>query len=129
MSIISQTLFNLIFKIQVIHSLPGRLRISLPQIKNLPQHFRQEEEIINSIFLALPGIENIVVSYLAGTALINYNPNVTNEKKILAYLKKILSIIYRNQKDFTNLSLTDVKKEIKRIINIVQQEVKNQTVD
>lgn len=129
MSIISQTLFNLIFKIQVIHSLPGRLRISLPQIKNLSQHFRQEEEIINSIFLALPGIENIVVSYLAGTALINYNPNVTNEKKILAYLKKILSIIYRNQKDFTNLSLTDVKKEIKRIINIVQQEVKNQTVD
>lgn len=119
MSVFTETLFNLMVKIQVVHSLPGRLRISLPQIKNLPQEFSQEEELIKSIFLALPGIEHISVSYITGTVLINYDFHSTSEKKILAYIKKVLSVVNRSQRELINPSSADLEKEINRIKSLI----------
>lgn len=123
MKMLTETIFSLLMKVKVMHSLPGRMRISLPQIKKIPEEFRHEQDLIELLLLVLPGIERVTVNYLLGTVLIAYESRLTSEKIILTYIKKALTLLNRFQERLSKLSPHQLQEEIKTIGLMAKQEI------
>jgi hypothetical protein len=65
-----------------IHSVPGRLRIKIPLIKQRPEQFRDAQ----SVFESLVGVEKVVVNSLTGSMVINYDHHCLDPREILSTL-------------------------------------------
>lgn len=87
-------------KVKVIHSLPGRVRVKIPSLSDVPKEYQKYDVEISHAVKILNGIENININYLLGTVLITYDTNVLYEKKVLSWIKKAIKICIDNTKLF-----------------------------
>ncbi|WBW95035.1 HMA2 domain-containing protein [Oceanirhabdus sp. W0125-5] len=110
-------------KIKVIHSIPGRLRINAPAIKQIPKEWQIQDENITSVFLVIKGVKEVSFSYLTGNVVIKYDPQITNEKKILKAVRRIIQIVISYRKEIENITIDELKDEIARMALIVKDEM------
>lgn len=71
---------------RVVHRLPGRLRVQLPVLREVDSTYRQ---IIDALVGELDkpgGIQRIQLSYLTGSALIDYEVGTVAEREVLDWL-------------------------------------------
>ncbi|AEB76294.1 HMA2 domain-containing protein [Clostridium botulinum] len=85
-------------KIKIIHSIPGRIRLKLPNIGNVPEEFRKYDDFIIKAVKILDGVNEISFNYVIGTALITYDTHKVYEKKILGWIEDIVDISVKNLK-------------------------------
>lgn len=67
-----------------IHSIPGRLRIKSPRIKNNDDAVHELRKVLGTI----EGVATIDVNLLTGSLLVNYNPKRLKESDILSVLER-----------------------------------------
>ncbi|MCT4595323.1 MAG: hypothetical protein N4A57_13820 [Anaeromicrobium sp.] len=116
--------FDMFYKIKVVHSIPGRLRVHIPAIKNIPSEWQIKEDTLNPIFLELQGVESISFSYISGNAVIQYDKTVTNDKEILEEMNKIVKILGKHRKEIENISQDQLDEEVQHMIEIVRNELR-----
>lgn len=91
MNIIEQALFKIYTKIHIVHSIPGRLRLSMPFLKEVPTEWQIEGRYLEIIKL-INGVEDFEFSYITGNALVKYDKNMTTPEEIINSIKKIAEI-------------------------------------
>ncbi|EDS77539.1 conserved hypothetical protein [Clostridium botulinum C str. Eklund] len=85
-------------KIKVIHSIPGRMRLKLPNMSNVPEEFRHYDDFVVRAIKILDGVNEVSFNYVIGTALVTYDIHKIYEKKILNWIEDIVEISIKNLK-------------------------------
>lgn len=111
------------FKFKVVHSIPGRLRVSVPALKNTPQSFQIDPQKITSLIKEVKGIKEADYNYISGNALISYDMDIINEKEILDLAKKILQILLNNKNQLEEMFQIDEDKAIEIAKDLVKKEI------
>ncbi len=107
--IFESLIFDIFVKVHVIHSLPGRIRMHIPQAKKIPKEW-QFEKLYFDVVKKIKGVKDISFSYTTGNALLEYDNKITSEDEILRFLNKMASIAARHQKQLGNYG-PDKKEE------------------
>lgn len=85
-------------KFKVIHKLPGRLRIKVPNMNKVNKDVVSYEKYLTEAINILPGIKDVNYNYISGNILLTYDTKVTCEKQVLVWLDKIWEISIKNRK-------------------------------
>jgi len=108
-------------KIKVIHNIPGRLRLSIPGLKNLKNsNYLRYEHVFYSLIKKIPGISHIDSSYVSGNLLIEYNTSIINDSEILKWLNvtrsKLIDYFMEDQVLQNIVSEEDIVEQLKLLI-------------
>ena len=114
-------------KIDVIHSIPGRIRLKIPFLDKVPPKYRLYDNYILEALKILPGIESLSLNYVLGTAVITYDTDKLYEKKVLAWINEIINVCINNLHLFEKYGETNLKYVIGTLKHQLKDEVKNYT--
>lgn len=109
-------------KIQLLHSIPGRLRIKIPALDKLPDEFKVYEDKIRDCFLLLPGMKKVEFSYLTSKALIEYEVDRLNEQRVMDWVKHIWDELVKAALDRNQVPS---KEEIVEQLDLLKKRLKN----
>ncbi|MCP4181366.1 MAG: hypothetical protein GY756_26695 [bacterium] len=120
------TAYKHMSKITVLHSIPGRFRVSVPGMEKLQNsEYRRYENIFISLIDEIQGINKVESNFITGNILINYNCSVITEEKIIAGLNHIrnelIDYFMDNGSKMTSQPENEIVSEIKIL---VEKEIK-----
>ena len=111
-------------KIKVVHSIPGRLRLQIPGLDKIPEDMKKYEHYTTSIIKMEQGIEDISYSYITSKVLVKYNPQLTNEKKIVDWFNFVWKKIVENEDVYNKMSVEEIEKNLDKFYEILCKELK-----
>ena len=124
---ILQKVVDLAIKIKVIESISGRLRVNVPKIKKIPEEYRVEDENITLVFKVIEGVKSVSFSYFTGDVLFIYNDEITDEKKILKSVRRMIQIAISYRKEFEHITeditIDELRNEIARMADILKDDM------
>lgn len=119
-----KTAFLYFNKIKVVHSISGRLRLQIPGLDKVPEDMKKYEHYTTSIIKLENGIEEITYSYVTSKILVKYNPQLTNEKKIVEWLNFVWKKIVDNEDVYKNMSVKEIEENLDKFYEILYKELK-----
>lgn len=99
-------------KIKVVSSIPGRLRLLIPNLNKIPKDMQKYDYYTTNLLKSLGGIESVEYSFLTNKVLITYDQNKINETKIVYFLNRAMKIIAENYKQYEDMDKKDVVKNL-----------------
>lgn len=105
-------------KIKVVHSIPGRLRLSIPGLNKIPNEFRNFEPKVTELIKLAGGIEEVNYSYITSKILFKYNPKLLSEEKILNLMNVIWKEILKREVFFK-------EEDIEENFSLIYEEIKS----
>ena len=88
---------------RVTHRLPGRLRLTVPLLRHLPDEWLELADVLEQTLAAPVGIERVRGDRHTGSLLIEYAPDKLLEAEILDYLRDLLELLRRHRHQLENL--------------------------
>lgn len=110
-------------KIKVVHSIPGRLRVSVPGMNKIPSELQKYEDSIITLIKLLDGIESVEFSYITSKILFKYDKTKLDEKKVLKWINIIFKQIISKESLIKDKSLYQVEKEFNSLYSLVKDEL------
>lgn len=113
---------------KVIHSIPGRVRFSVPGLKQVDNSFLHLEEELVSILMELNGVKKLSLSPITGKALVEYDQTRIDEKELLKRFKETWDTLVNEILELdSNIEITEelirsFKPRLQEIIAKVNQE-------
>ena len=87
--------YHLFNQVRVVHSIPGRLRLLIPNLSDIPETLRKKyEDRVTELILSKKGIKSIEYSYRTNKVLIYYDI-----KYILEEIENDIDILYKILKE------------------------------
>lgn len=105
-------------RIKVIHSIPGRLRLSTPGLNHIPHEFRSFEPKVTELIKMANGIEDVSYSYITNKVLLKYNPKLLSEEKILSWMNIIWKEVLKREDAFS-------EEEAEENFSLIYEEIKS----
>ncbi len=68
---------------KIVHSIPGRIRFSVPGLKMIDSEFLHFEEELVRILSELKGVKEFTLSVVTGKALASYDSSIIDERTLL----------------------------------------------
>lgn len=124
MNTLFKTAFLYFNKIKVVHSIPGRMRLSVPGLNNVPENMRQYEHYTTSLMKLEDGIKEISYSYVTGKILVTYDKDVTNEKKILDWINFVWKKVVDNEDIYNKMQPEEIEKNLDKFYEMLCKELK-----
>lgn len=118
--IVESLLLNTLYKIQVVHSLPGRLRLHIPYIKKIPKEWHIEDNYFN-IAQRICGIKKVDVCYQTANALVLYDKEVLSEDDVLKLFKDMASIGMRHRDEFLKYEPEEKREAVLHFVKIMDE--------
>ncbi len=78
--------------VKVVHFIPGRVRLKVPQLKRSPEL----KESMEAAFAAIPGVAGIEVNALTGSVLLSYDPRSITRKESAQALSEAIRTFFPN---------------------------------
>ncbi len=100
---IENFMINTLYKFQVLHSIPGRLRLHIPHIKKIPANWHLEESYFE-LAKRIKGIDKLELSFVTGNVLVLYDTKLTSEQDIIKNLKDLGKLAVQNKAFFEKFS-------------------------
>ncbi len=110
-------MFNTLYKFQVMHSIPGRLRLHIPYIKKIPENWHLEESYFE-LAKKVKGISKLELSFVTGNVLILYDVKLTNEQDIIKNLKELGKLALQNKSFFEKFNPEQKDEMIREFIRL-----------
>lgn len=110
-------------KVKVVHSIPGRIRLFIPSLNNVPEQMKKYESYINSILKLKKGINNIEYSYITSKILIEYDKEILTQEEIVKWLNKIWKIIVDNEDVYYGMNIDEIEKNVKNFYQMLKNEL------
>ena len=111
-------------KIKVVHSIPGRLRLSIPGLNQVPEDLRKYDSYTTEVIKMEPGIKEVSYSYITGKMLILYDSAQIDEKKIVEWLNEIWKKVVDNQSLYENMTQEEIEKNADNFYQILRSQLK-----
>ncbi len=118
-----KTAFVYFSKVKVVHSIPGRLRLQVPGLSNVPSEMKVYEHYVIDVIKLEDGIKEVNFSYITGKILVIYDPEKTNEKRIVSWLDLIWKKIVENERVYSKLSLDEIKNNLDKFYELLCKEL------
>ena len=114
--------YHLFNQVRVIHSIPGRLRLLVPNLSSIPEMLRKKyEDRVTELILSKKGIKSIEYSYRTDKVLIYYDINCISAEKILNWLNKISELIIEHSEFYENKSLKEIEDNLDILYKILKE--------
>lgn len=76
-------------KIKVVHSIPGRVRLQIPGLKQVPKEYRHLEKDLLDLVTLLPGVTDLTLCFVTGRALLHYDGKLIGEQALVAWFNQV----------------------------------------
>lgn len=101
--IIEELIHNMFIKIQVVHAIPGRMRLHIPYAKKIPKEWQFEEMYFNSA-KQIKGVKKVEFCYETANALVLYDPKVTSQERLLETFKDIAKLAAKHNAELSKFT-------------------------
>ena len=108
-------------QIKVVHSIPGRLRLSVPNLSKIPEELKKYDYRVTELILSKKGIKSIEYSYVTNKILLYYNVKLISEKQILDWLNKVWKTMINHSELYENKSLKEIEDNLDTFYNIIKE--------
>lgn len=119
-----KTTYLMFHQLKVVHSIPGRLRLFVPGLSNIPEEMRKHEHYTTDLILSKEGIQSIEYSYLTNKVLIHYDEKVIQDKEIVSWLNAVWKIIVDHSDLYEKMTLREIEKNLDRFYELLKKELR-----
>ena len=106
----------------MVHSIPGRLRLLIPNLSDIPETLRKKyEDRVTELILSKKGIKSIEYSYRTNKVLIYYDIKYISADKILNWLNRISELIIEHSEFYEKKSLEEIEDNIDILYKILKE--------
>lgn len=105
---------------KVRHRIPGRLRLSVPLLRNVPRGRELLSDRLEALFLLPKGVRNVKVSFVAGSILVHYDTAEMTETSVLQWIDTLWRLIGQHYDRLVALDIHSVDQVVSKITPYLQ---------
>ncbi|MCI7681329.1 MAG: cation transporter [Fusobacterium necrophorum] len=119
-----KTTYLMFHQLEIVHSIPGRLRLFVPGLSKIPEEMRKHEHYTTDLILSKEGIQSIEYSYLTNKVLIHYDEKVIQDKEIVSWMNAVWKIIVDRSDLYEKMTLREIEKNLDRFYELLKKELR-----
>ena len=108
-------------QIRVVHSIPGRLRLFVPNLSKVPEELKKYDDEVKKFVLSKKGIKSVEYSYITNKILLYYDPNLISEKEILEWINKVWKTVIEHSELYENKSLKEIEDNLEIFYDLIKK--------
>ena len=108
-------------QIRVVHSIPGRLRLFVPNLSKVPEEFKKYDGEVKKLILSKKGLKSVEYSYITNKILLYYNSNLISEKEILEWINKVWKTVIEHSELYENKSLKEIEDNLEIFYDLIKR--------
>ena len=116
-----RTTYLIFNQIKVVHSIPGRLRLFVPNLSNVPEELKKYDDEVKKFILSKKGIKSVEYSYITNKILLYYDPNLISEKEILEWMNKVWKTVINHPELYQNKSLKEIEDNLEIFYDLIKK--------
>ena len=116
-----RTTYLMFNQIQVVHSIPGRLRLFVPNLSKVPEELKKYDNEVKKLILSKKGIKSVEYSYITNKILLYYDPNLISEKEILEWMNKVWKTVINHPELYENKSLKEIEDNLEVFYDLIKK--------
>ena len=116
-----RTTYLMFNQIRVVHSIPGRLRLFVPNLSKVPEELKKYDNEVKKLILSKKGIKSVEYSYITNKILLYYDPNLISEKEILEWINKVWKTVIEHSELYENKSLKEVEDNLEIFYDLIKK--------
>ena len=116
-----RTTYLMFNQIKVVHSIPGRLRLFVPNLSKVPEELKKYDNEVKKLILSKKGIKSVEYSYITNKILLYYDPNLISEKEILEWMNKVWKTVVNHSELYENKSLKEIEDNLEIFYNLIKR--------
>ena len=116
-----RTTYLIFNQIKVVHSIPGRLRLFVPNLSNVPEELKKYNDEVKKFILSKKGIKSVEYSYITNKILLYYDPNLISENEILEWMNKVWKTVINHPELYQNKSLKEIEDNLEVFYNLIKK--------
>ena len=116
-----RTTYLMFNQIKVVHSIPGRLRLFVPNLSKVPEELKKYDNEVKKLILSKKGIKSVEYSYITNKILLYYDPNLISEKEILEWINKVWKTVIEHSELYENKSLKEIEDNLEIFYDLIKK--------
>lgn len=116
-----RTTYLMFNQIKVVHSIPGRLRLFVPNLSEVPEELKKYDNEVKKLILSKKGIKSVEYSYITNKILLYYDPNLISEKEILEWMNKVWKTVINHPELYENKSLKEIEDNLEIFYDLIKR--------
>ena len=116
-----RTTYLMFNQIKVVHSIPGRLRLFVPNLSKVPEELKKYDNEVKKLILSKKGIKSVKYSYITNKILLYYDPNLISEKEILEWMNKVWKTVVNHSELYENKSLKEIEDNLEIFYDLIKR--------
>ena len=116
-----RTTYLMFNQIKVVHSIPGRLRLFVPNLSKVPEELKKYDNEVKKLILSKKGIKSVEYSYITNKILLYYDPNLIREKEILEWMNKVWKTVVNHSELYENKSLKEIEDNLEIFYDLIKR--------
>ena len=116
-----RTTYLMFNQIKVVHSIPGRLRLFVPNLSKVPEELKKYDNEVKKLILSKKGIKSVEYSYITNKILLCYDPNLISEKEILEWMNKVWKTVINHPELYENKSLKEIEDNLEIFYDLIKR--------
>ena len=116
-----RTTYLMFNQIKVVHSIPGRLRLFVPNLSKVPEELKKYDNEVKKLILSKKGIKTVEYSYITNKILLYYDPNLISEKEILEWMNKVWKTVINHPELYENKSLKEIEDNLGIFYDLIKR--------
>lgn len=116
-----RTTYMMFNQIKVVHSIPGRLRLFVPNLSKVPEELKKYDDEVKKLILSKKGIKSVEYSYITNKILLYYDPNLISEKEILEWMNKVWKTVVNHSELYENKSLKEIEDNLEIFYDLIKR--------
>ena len=116
-----RTTYLMFNQIKVVHSIPGRLRLFVPNLSKVPEELKKYDNEVKKLILSKKGIKSAEYSYITNKILLYYDPNLISEKEILEWMNKVWKTVVNHSELYENKSLKEIEDNLEIFYDLIKR--------
>jgi hypothetical protein len=113
---------------QIVHRLPGRLRLRVPALRQIDQAQREWAFVWRDLLGGTEEIESVEVNPTTGSVLIRYDPDRLTEAELLAFLRGVNRLVLRHWTRLAALPPAELSEALQRLVRSIRAGIRHRLV-
>ena len=119
---------NWLLRPQIVHRLPGRLRLRVPALKQIDQAQREWAFVWRDLLGSTAEIESVEVNLTTGSVLIRYDPNQLTESELLAFLRAVNRLVLQHWNQLAATPPAELPEALRRLVCSIRAGIRHRLV-
>ena len=113
---------------QVVHRLPGRLRLRIPALRQIDPAQREWASLWDNLLGGTAGIGSVEVNLTTGSVLIRYDPEALTEAELLAFLRAVNRIVLQHWNRLAALPPAELPGAVRALAGAIRAGIRHRLV-